>query len=68
MASVTGALQTLGLSADKNRTLWVLTQVRQLSMQAKRVVSREELLDFYHRASETSLPIYAPMEVGYDCA
>jgi homocitrate synthase NifV len=68
MASITSALRSHGISADKNRTQWVLAQVRQLSMQAKRVVSREELLDFYHHASEIPLPINAPMEVRYDCA
>jgi hypothetical protein len=37
-------------------------------MQAKRVVSSEELLDFYRRASNTAISINTPMEMKYDCA
>lgn len=51
MASVTGALQTLGLSADKDQTRRVLMQIQQHSMQAKRAVSTEELLEFYSQLS-----------------
>lgn len=68
MASIAGALQSLGLSADKDRTQWVLAQVRQRSMQAKRVVSTDELLDFYRRASDGASSVHIPLEVKYDCA
>jgi homocitrate synthase NifV len=68
MASVAGALHSLGLSTDKIRTQSVLAQVRQRSMQAKRVVSSEELLDFYRRASNASISTHTPLEMKYDCA
>ena len=68
MASVTGALQSLGLSADKDRTQWVLAQVQQRSMQTKRVIRTEELLDFYRRASDMARPMNSPLEMRYDCA
>jgi homocitrate synthase NifV len=68
LASVAGALQSLGLVTDRVRTQSVLDQVRQRSMQAKRVVNSEELLDFYRRASETSISMHRPLEVNYDCA
>jgi len=68
MASVSGALQSLGLFTDKVRTQSVLAQVRQRSMQAKRVVSSEELLDFYRRASGTATSMHTPLEMNYDCA
>jgi homocitrate synthase NifV len=51
MASVAGALQSLGLITDMKRTRNVLMQVRDRSMKAKRVVNNDELLDFYQRAS-----------------
>lgn len=68
LASVAGALQSLGLPTDRVRTQSVLDQVRQRSMQAKRVVSSEELLDFYRRAGAASIPIQSPLEMKYDCA
>ena len=68
MASVAGALQSLGLVTDRDRTQSVLAQVRQRSMQAKRVVSSEELLDFYRRASKASISTHTPLEMKYDCA
>jgi homocitrate synthase NifV len=68
LASVAGALQSLGLVADRVRTQSVLDQVRQRSMQAKRVVSSEELLDFYRLASGTATSIHTPLEMKYDCA
>ena len=68
MASVAGALQSLGLVTDRVRTQSVLDQVRQRSMQAKRVVSSEELLDFYLRASDTTISMHTPLEMKYDCA
>jgi homocitrate synthase NifV len=67
-ASVSAALRLLGLTADKERTQWLLAQIRQRSMQAKRVVSRQELLDFYHCASDIRVPMNAPLEMRYDCA
>jgi len=68
LASVTDALRLLGLSADKRCTQSVLVQVRQRSMQTKRVISTEELLEFYHRASDVIKPINVSMEMRYDCA
>jgi len=68
MASVAGALHSLGLSTDKDRTQSILAQVRQRSMQAKRVVSSEELLDFYRHASNASTSTHTPLEIKYDCA
>jgi len=68
LASVAGALQSLGLVTDRVRTQSVLDQVRQRSMQAKRVVSSEELLDFYRLASGTAISIHTPLEMKYDCA
>jgi homocitrate synthase NifV len=68
LASVAGALQSLGLITDRVRTQLVLDQVRQRSMQAKRVVSSEELLDFYWRASGTATFMDTPLEAKYDCA
>jgi len=63
VASVAGALQSLGLATDRVRTLSVLDQVRQRSMQAKRVVNSDELLDFYRRASNASICTHAPLEM-----
>jgi len=68
LASVAGALQSLGLVTDRVRTQSVLDQVRQRSMQAKRVVSSEELLDFYRRACDAAISIHTPLEMRYDCA
>ena len=68
LASIAGALKSLGLVTDRVRTQLVLNQVRQRSMQAKRVVSSEELLDFYRSASATATSMHTPLEVKYDCA
>jgi homocitrate synthase NifV len=68
LASVAGALQSLGLPTDRVRTQSVLDQVRQRSMLAKRVVSSEELLDFYRRASDASISVHTTLEMEYDCA
>ncbi|MGD0098622.1 MAG: homocitrate synthase [Terracidiphilus sp.] len=68
LASVAGALQSLGLVTDRVRTQSVLDQVRQRSMQAKRVVNSEELLDFYRRASDPAISMHTPLEMKYDCA
>jgi homocitrate synthase NifV len=51
MASVAGALQELGLAADKHQTRLVLVHIQERSMQAKRAVSTEELLEFYAQVS-----------------
>ena len=68
MASVADALRTLGLSTDTVRTQWVLAQVRQRSMQTKRIVSTAELLDFYQCSSDLANNIHSPKEMRYDCA
>jgi homocitrate synthase NifV len=68
LASVAGALRSLGLTADTGRTQWLLAKVHERSIQAKRAVSSEELLDFYHRTCDTAKPIPAPLEARYDCA
>ena len=49
IASVKSALFALGFAAEEDRTQWVLAQVRERSIEAKRAVSTEELLNFYHR-------------------
>ncbi|HUV96507.1 MAG TPA: hypothetical protein VMV98_03475, partial [Acidobacteriaceae bacterium] len=67
-ASVAGALQALGLAADKNRTQWLLAKIQERSLQAKRTVTPEELLDFYKLASEPPKPLPIAMETAYDCA
>lgn len=68
MASITEALLSLGLPADKDRTQWLLAQVRQRSMQAKRIVSTEELLHFYRCSSKRTSASNSPKEIHYDCA
>ncbi len=68
LGSVKGALRSLGLAFDDDRTQWVLKQVQELSMQAKRVISTEELLDFYYRFSNSEKPLNQPLEMKYDCA
>jgi homocitrate synthase NifV len=67
-ASVASVLRSLGLTADKGRTQWLLAKVHERSIQAKRAVSAEELLDFYHRKCDAAKPIPAPLEARYDCA
>jgi homocitrate synthase NifV len=68
LASVADALQALGLTSDKSRTERVLIQVRERSMQAKRVIRTDELMDFYHHASDKERSTYTPKEMRYDCA
>jgi homocitrate synthase NifV len=68
MASIAGALKSLGLPTDTHRTQRVLAQVRQRSMQAKRVVSTDELLDFYRSSSGAVISTQIPTEVNYDRA
>jgi len=67
-ASVARALQSLGLTADKGRTQRLLAKVHERSSQAKRNVSSEELLDFYHHTCDVAKPIPVPLEIRYDCA
>lgn len=52
IASVKSALLALGFAPEEDRTQQVLVQVRERSMQAKRAVSTEELLDFYHQVEQ----------------
>lgn len=68
IASVKGALRSLGLASDDDLSQWVLTQVQERSIQAKRVISTEELVDFYHRFSDAPIPLNKPLEMNYDCA
>jgi homocitrate synthase NifV len=68
LASVTDALRSRGLYADERSAQSVLAQVRQRSMQAKRVVDTEELLEFYRLAYDGIDPIELPKEMRYDCA
>jgi homocitrate synthase NifV len=68
MASITDALHALGLPADRDRTQWVLAQVRQRSMQAKRIVSTEELLHFYRCSGDRTTAPNRSKEIRYDCA
>lgn len=68
MASVACALQSRGLFTNTSRTENVLAQVRERSMEAKRVIQDDELLDFYRRASDKERPTSASMEMRYDCA
>jgi len=68
LASVSSALQSLGISTDKIHLQAVLMQVRKRSMQTKSVVSREELLDFYRHSKETANSSCNPREMHYDCA
>ena len=67
-ASVAGALQSLGLTADKGRTQRLLAKVHERSSQAKRAVSADELLDFYHHTCDVAKPMPVPLETRYDCA
>ncbi len=52
IASVKSALLALGFVPEEERTQSVLAQVRERSIQAKRAVSTEELVDFYHRVEQ----------------
>jgi homocitrate synthase NifV len=61
-ASVAGALRALGLAADKGRTQWLLTKIQERSIQAKRAVSAEELLDLYRCAGDAAKPTPVPLE------
>jgi homocitrate synthase NifV len=68
MASVRDALQALGLFADTSRTKNVLEQVKERSIEAKRIIRNDELLDFYRRAGHMARPTSPHMEMRYDCA
>ena len=63
MASVTGALHQLGLAADKHQTRRLLTRIQERSMQAKRAVSTEELLEFYTQANAPITQHGSPTEM-----
>jgi homocitrate synthase NifV len=68
MASVTCALQSVGIFTNTSCTKNVLAQVKKRSIEAKRVIQDDELLDFYRRASDKERPTSASMEMKYDCA
>jgi homocitrate synthase NifV len=51
-ASVAGALHSLGLSANELQMRLLLKQIQERSMQSKRVVSMDELLEFYVQLDE----------------
>lgn len=68
VASVAGALQSLGLAADVGGMQRLLARVHERSIQAKRAVSAEELLDFYHHTCDATKPILPSLEARYDCA
>jgi len=59
-ASVAGALHSLGLSANELQMRLLLKQIQERSMQAKRVVSMDELLEFYVRLDEATNCKYSP--------
>jgi homocitrate synthase NifV len=68
IASVKDALRLLGLPADEDRSRWVLTKVQERSIQAKRSVGTDELLEFYRCFSDPARPLNKTLEVKYDCA
>jgi homocitrate synthase NifV len=68
LASVANALRSLGLVSDRSRTEQILAQVRERSMQAKRVVRTDELVEFHRRAINSPCSTTIPKEVRYDCA
>jgi hypothetical protein len=45
-----------------------LAKVHERSSQAKRAVSADELLDFYHHTCDVAKPMPVPLETRYDCA
>jgi homocitrate synthase NifV len=53
-ASVANALQSLGVTANQLQTRLLLKQVQERSIQAKRSVSTQELLEFYVQIAEVS--------------
>ena len=53
-ASVAGALRSLGLTASELETRLLLKQIQERSIQAKRTVSTEELLEFYIQIADTT--------------
>jgi len=68
IASVRGALRALGLTANDDQAQSLLKQVQARSSQAKRTVSNEELLEFYHGSGSAEQSIKKTLEVTYDCA
>jgi homocitrate synthase NifV len=67
-ASVSSALRSLGLAADNARTAWLLAKVHERSIQTKRAVSCEELVDFYKSSGDSAWPMQTPLETQYDRA
>ncbi len=63
MASVTGALHSLGLAADKHQTRMVLARIQERSIEAKRAVSTEELVEFYSQANTPLAQQSSPAEM-----
>jgi homocitrate synthase NifV len=61
-ASVSGALQLLGLTANEFETRIILNQIQERSIQAKRVVSLDELLEFYSQVSNPANSECIPRE------
>jgi homocitrate synthase NifV len=53
-ASVAGALRSLGLTASELEMRLLLKQIQERSIQAKRTVSTEELLEFYVQIAVTA--------------
>jgi homocitrate synthase NifV len=53
-ASIANALQSLGLSANQLQTRVLLKQIQERSIQAKRLVSTEELLEFYVQIADAA--------------
>lgn len=62
-ASVAGALHSLGLVADEYQTGLLLTQIQERAIQTKRVISTEELLEFYSQISDMPDCHSAPLEM-----
>jgi homocitrate synthase NifV len=59
-ASVANALQSLGLTANELQMRVLLKQIQDRSIQAKRVVSTEELLEFYVQIADAANCISPP--------
>lgn len=59
-ASVAGALRSLGLTASELETRLLLKQIQERSIQAKRSVSTEELLEFYVQIADPATSGMSP--------
>jgi homocitrate synthase NifV len=62
-ASVAGALRSLGLTASELDMRLLLKQIQERSIQAKRTVSTEELLEFYVQMADASTARMSPGEM-----